>query len=248
MRKAGDGERGGAVVVRNLITVPAEADRIRAPGSYVALLAQDDPLVEFLGDAEGPAHVDWNANATLVNERWKNAGGRLSEVRAAPRKLVELLAPALAEEDPDALIDELSIESELRAARLPSEKTRKPKDGKGKVPDDLPAAKPKWRLQKRQGGFALSSGPGLEEADLPMRLRVRAAFDVPAGDPFKRHHRLDFDLDGGPGVSITPEGATVVAEDAKTVIVTAEGAPFRVNFEGFDARRDLVVEARRLSK
>jgi hypothetical protein len=39
-----------------------------------------------------------------------------------------------------------------------------------------------------------------------------------------------------------------VAEDAKTVIVTAEGAPFRVNFEGFDARRDLVVEARRLSK
>lgn len=248
MRKASDGERGGAVVVRNLITVPAEADRIRAPGSYVALLAQDDPLVEFLGDAEGPAHVDWNANATLVNERWKNAGARLSEVRAAPRKLVELLAPALAEEDPDALIDELSIESELRAARLPSEKTRKPKEGKGKVPEGLPAAKPKWRLQKRQGGFALSSGPGLEEADLPIRLRVRAAFDVPAGDPFKRHHSLDFDLDGGPGVSITPEGATVVAEDAKTVIVTAEAAPFRVNFEGFDARRDLVVEARRLSK
>jgi hypothetical protein len=75
MRKAGDGERGGSVVVHNLITVPAEADRIRAPGSHVALLAQDDALVEFLGDAEGPAHVDWNANATLVNERWKNAGG-----------------------------------------------------------------------------------------------------------------------------------------------------------------------------
>lgn len=248
MRKAGDGERGGAVVVRNLITVPAEADRIRAPGSYVALLAQDGPLVTFLGDAEGPAHLDWNANAERLNAAWKNAGGRLSEVRAAPRRLVELLAPALAEEDPDALIEELSIESELRAARLPIEKSRKPKEGKGKVPDDLPAAKPKWRLQKRQGGFALSSGPGLEEADLPMRLRVRAAFDVPAGDPFKRHHRLDFDLDGGPGVSINSEGATVVAENAKTVIVTAETAPFRVNFEGFDARRDLVVEARRLSK
>lgn len=248
MRKAGEGERGGAVVVRNLITVPGEADRIRASGSYVALLAQDGPLLGFLGDAEGPAHVDWNANAERLNAGWKNAGRRLSEVRAAPRRLVELLAPALAEEDPDALIEELSIESELRAARLPSERTRKPKGGKGKVPDDLPIAKPKWRLQKRQGGFALSSGPGLEEADLPMRLRVRAAFDVPAGDPFKRHHRLDFDLDGGPDVTINLEGATMVAEDAKTVIVTAEAASFRVNFEGFDARRDLVVEARRLLK
>jgi hypothetical protein len=169
-------------------------------------------------------------------------------VRAAPRKLVELLAPALAEEHADVLIDELSIESKLRAARLPIEKTRKSSVGKGKVSVDLPAAKPKWRLQKRQGGFALSSGPGLEKADLPIRLRVRAAFDVPAGDPFERHHRLDFDLDGGPGVSIMPEGATVSAEDAKTVIVTAEAAPFRVSFEGFDTRRDLVVEARRLSK
>ncbi|MBP0447528.1 hypothetical protein J8J14_22465 [Roseomonas sp. SSH11] len=248
MRKAGEGEKGGAVVVRNLITVPAEADRIRASGSYVALLAQDGPLVAFLGDAEGPAHVDWNSKAERLNGAWKNAGMRLSEVRAAPRKLIELLAPALAEEDPDALIEELSIESELRKARQPTEKTKKPKDGKGKVPDDLPAAKPKWRLQKRQGGFALSSGPGLEEGDLPMRLRVRAAFDVPAGDPFKRHHPLDFDLDGGPEVNINPEGATVAAEDAKTVIVTAEAAPFRVSFEGFDPRRDLVVEARRLTK
>lgn len=248
VRKVVDGEKGGAVVVRNLITVPAEADRIRASGSHVALLAQHDPLVAFLGDAEGPAHVDWNAKAERLNASWKNAGGRLSEVRAAPRRLVELLAPALAAEDPDALIEELSVESELRAARLSSEKTRKPKDGKGQVPNDLPPAKPKWRLQKRQGGFMLSSGSNLQDADLPMRLRVRAAFDVPSGDPFKRHHRLDFDLDGGPGISISAEGASVVAVDAKTVVVTAEAAPFRVNFEGFDARRDLVVEARRLSR
>lgn len=64
----------------------------------------------------------------------------------------------------------------------------------------------------------------------------------------KKLIKLDFDLDGGPGISISAEGASVVAEDAKTVVVTAEAVPFRVNFEGFDARRDLVVEARRLSR
>lgn len=248
VRKAGEGEKGGAMVVRNLISVPDEGNRIRAAGSYVALLAQDGPMVAFLGDAEGPAHVDWNSKTERLNAAWKNAATRLAEVRAAPRKLLELLAPAVTGEDPAALLDELSVESELRAARLPIEKARNPDAGKGKVPDDLPTAKPKWRLQKRQGGFSITSGPGLEEGDLPLRLRVRAAFAVPAGDPFKRHSPLDFDLDGGPSISIEADGASVAAEDAKTVVVTADAPSFRVTFEGFDTRRDLAVEARRLPK
>lgn len=248
LRKAREGEKGGAMVVRNLITVPDEGNRIRAAGSYVALLAQHGPMVSFLGDAEGPAHVDWNSKAERLNAAWKNAGTRLAEVRSAARKLLELLAPAVTEEDPAALLDELSVESELRAARLPSEKTRKPDAGKDKVPEDLPASKPKWRLQKRQGGFSITSGPGLEDGDLPLRLRVRAAFAVPAGDPFKRHSPLDFDLDGGPAIIITEDGASVVAEDAKTVVVTADAPGFRVTFEGFDTRRDLAVDARRVLK
>lgn len=248
VRKAGEGEKGGAMVVRNLITVPHEGNRIRAPGSYVALLAQDGPMVAFLGDAEGPAHIDWNSRAERLNAAWKNAGTRLAEVRAAPRKLLELLAPAVAEEDSAALLDELSVESELRAARLPPGKPRKPDGGRPPVPDDLPVSKPKWRLEKRQGGFSITAGPGLEEGDLPLRLRVRAAYAVPAGDPFKRHSPLDFDLYGGPGITISQDGASVDAEDAKTVLVTADAPGFRVIFEGFDTRRDLAVEARRVQK
>lgn len=248
LRKAREGEKGGAMVVRNLITVPDEGNRIRAAGSYVALLAQDEAMVAFLGDAEGPAHVDWNSKAERLNAAWKNAGVRLGEVRAAPRRLIELLAPAVAEEDPAALIDELSVESELRAARQPDGTTRKPNGTKPRIPDGLPVAKPKWRLQKRQGGFSITGGSGLEESDLPLRLRVRAAFAVPAGDPFKRHSPLDFDLDGGPAISITEDGASVTAEDAKTVVVTADAPGFRVTFEGFDTRRDLAVDARRLLK
>ena len=248
LRKAGEGEKGGAVVVRNLITVPDEGNRIRAAGSYVALLAQDAPVVAFLGDAEGPAHLDWNSRAERLNATWKNAGARLAEVRAAPRKLLELLAPAITEEDPAALIEELSVETELRAASSPSEKKRKPNGSPVKVPDDLHASKPKWRLQKRQDGFSITAGPGLEAGDLPLRLRVQAAFAVPAGDPFKRHSPLDFDLDNGPGISIKADGASVVAEDAKTVVVTANAPEFHVIFEGFDTRRDLVVKTRSLPR
>lgn len=247
MRKIRDDEKGGAIAVRNLITVPSEADRIRAAGCFVALLAQDDAIVGFLGDAEGPAHTEWNARADRLNAAWQNAAGRLSEVRAAPRKLVELLAPAIAEEDPDALIEELSVESELRAARLPSSSTKKPKGPPAEMPE-LPAAKAKWRLQKRDGGFFIASGPGLEEADLPLRLRVKAAFDVPSGDPFKRHNRLDFDLTERDGITVTEDGARAVGEDAKTAIITADATTFRVGFEGFDTRRDLIVEARRTTK
>ncbi|MCS6921281.1 MAG: hypothetical protein NZM07_05080 [Elioraea sp.] len=248
VRKTRDGERGGAMAVRGLITVPDEARRIPAAGNYVALLAQDAAIVSFLGDAEGPAHMEWNGRAERLNAAWKNAAARLSEVRSAPRRLLDLLAPAVREVDHDALIDELSIEQELRAATQAAGKRKKPSGTPPSPPDGLPASRPKWRLERREGGFAISAGPGLEEGDLPLRLRVRAAFAVPTGDPFTRHSPLDFDLDGGPSIEIEPHGADVDAEDAKTVVVTAKAADFRVTIEGFDTKRDLAVEARRLTR
>ncbi len=247
MRKARDDEAGGALAVRGLLTVPGEADRIRPGGSYVALLADDDAIVTFLGDAEGPAHVDWNARAEKLNAAWMNAEARMREVRAAPRKLIEILSPAINEEDPNALIDELSVDSELRGAKPPSPASRKPK-GIPDPTDDAVQAKPKFRLQKREGGFSVSAGSGLEEVDLPLRLRIKVAFDVPAGDPFKKHHKFDFDLTDSDSITLTEDGATAAAENPMTTIITAETSSFRVTFDGFDTQRDLIIDARRSTK
>jgi hypothetical protein len=242
VRKAKPDEKGGRLVVRGLLTIPGEADRIRAEDCFVALLADDEEMVSFLGDAEGPAHVDWNGRAERLNAEWQNAETRLSEVRRAPRRLLELLAPAVREEDQDALVDELSVEDEMR--RAVQGKPRKP--GPVKPPDpDLPVKKPKYRLERRPGGFAISAGPGLEEGDLPLRIRVRTAFDVSRGDPFKQHHPFDFDMTLDDVIRIDGQGAAVSREDANTAVVSADSQDFRVTFEGFDPNRDLIVDARR---
>ncbi|MCG7357656.1 hypothetical protein MHL39_13525 [Roseomonas mucosa] len=242
-RKARAKEKGGRLVVRGLLTIPGEADRIRAEDCFVALLADDEEMVSFLGDAEGPAHVDWNGRAERLNAEWQSAETRLAEVRRAPRRLLELLAPAVREEDQNALVDELSVEDEMR--RAVQGKSRK--TGPVRTPDpDIAAKKPKYRLERRPGGFSILAGPGLEEDDLPLRIRVRTAFDVSRGDPFKQHHPFDFDMTSDEAIGIDGQGADVNRENANTAVVSADSQDFRVTFEGFDPNRDLIVDARRV--
>lgn len=242
LRQARPDENAASVVVRGLLTLPVEADRLKADGCFAALLAEDDAIVSFLGDAEGPAHTEWNPRAERVEERWRNPTARLSEVRKAPRVLLAALAPALNREEVAALRDEFSV---ARPEGAPDTKPRAPKDtSRSPFDKDIQAPKRKFRVTKRLGGFAVAAGQGLEAADLPMRIRVRMAFDVPRGNPFKQHHRFDFDLTGN-DIVVRETNARVDAVNAHTVLITAHGADFRVIFDGFDPNRDLVVDPRR---
>jgi hypothetical protein len=74
------------------------------------------------------------------------------------------------------------------------------------------------------------------------------AFDVPSGDPFKKHHKFDFDLTDSGSISISESGAQAKTENPMTAVVTAESIGFRVAFDGFDTRRDLIIDARRSNK
>lgn len=242
-RKAKPGEAGGTLVVRGLLTIPGEADRIRTAGCFAALLAEDEAIASFLGDAEGPAHVDWNSRAERLAEGWRNPEARLREVRRAPRMLLDALSPAIIEEDLRALIDELAVDAQAPGAPDPVRPTKSPPSRP--IDGEPHAPKRKFRLERRDGGFSVIAGPGLGEDDLPMRLRVRVAFDVPRGDPFKQHHRFDFDLTNDGEIAVKAEGAAVERENAQTAIVTAQASDFRATFEGFDRHRDLVVDVRR---
>ncbi len=243
LRKTTSGEQPASICTRGMLTVPGEAKKLHVEGCFVGLVASDEVITSFLGDAEGPAHTDWNAREQKVRANWRNPDARLREVRYAARQLYTALAALVDRTDERALIDEFWI------PRAPHTRpdTPAPNPRGPKVTIQVPPARlRRFTISRRPDGFAIVAGPGLQDSELPLRIRVRAAYDLMRGDPFKKHSPLDFDLAGRDDIDIDLQECRIVRAAADAVVVEAMSPIFKASFTGFDTNRDLVVDARRV--
>jgi hypothetical protein len=238
LMRATDGD-GQALVVRGAITLPQEAAQFRARRAFGAMVAQDGGITEFLGDAENPAHTKWNGNAERLTLEWINPSARLREIRMSLNAMAAVLTQAQEKVEPDALIDVLSIPAPAGSPRP------KPKLVPDKPPvPPIPQSRRKFTVTQRAGGFSLSGTATLNEADLPMEIKLAAAYDLVRGNPFKKHDPLDFDFREPNDLSLVVEGATVKATSARELTIDVSKTDFSVVVSGFDSNRDLVVQAR----
>ena len=199
LRKTKAGEQPASICTRGMLTVPGEAKKLYVEGCFIGLVASDEVITSFLGDAEGPSHTDWNAREQKVRANWRNSDARLREVRQAPRQLHAALAALVERTEKRALIDEFWIP---RAASSPPDTaTSDPRKRKSEF-ERPPSRLGRFAISRRPDGFAIVAGPGLQEGELPLRVRIRAAYDLLRGDPFKNHSPLDFDLGGREDIDI----------------------------------------------
>ena len=77
LKNATPGERVQTLVVRGSITVPTEGKKINLPDSHAALVATDELISKLLGDAENPAHTQWNERAEKLRFGWEGGGSAL---------------------------------------------------------------------------------------------------------------------------------------------------------------------------
>lgn len=235
--KKSEGTQCDTLFVRDTIVLPAEAKYFRGKNVFAALVARDSAICSFLGDAENPAHTSWSATAEKLSKNWKNAAERLKEVRSALNKVYAALFSSIEVIDENALIDVFSIARDAGAAG--------PKENGKKVTPPLPELPPvdkrKFRVEKLEGGFSLKPGQGLEDSDLPLDIRVRAAYDVLRGNPFKKFDVLDFSFAKQP-IVINADGAETQVLSANSLLVTVTSANFLVTVSGFDGRRDLIID------
>jgi len=240
LQKAPDGVKTESLFVRGSITVPEESRYFRGRNVFGALVAADEGIAEFLGDAENPAHTRWNGNADKLKRKWKSPTAKLSSIRHSLDSLYNLLAQAIESEEPDALIDVFSIEGAATNAK------KRAKDGATVAPPmpDLPTSRTLYRIVERQGGFSIRAAPGLTMADLPLQIKVKAAYDILRGDPLRKYSPLDFDFNNK-GITINDEGANCVAIGSNELQIDADALNFFVDVDGFDIHRDLLVKATR---
>ncbi|PZN92973.1 MAG: hypothetical protein DCF30_22345 [Hyphomicrobiales bacterium] len=230
-----EGEKPFALFARGSITVPGEARYFSGIQALGAMVASQKDIVEFLGDAENPAHTNWIASAEKLEERWASVGV-VARIRHALRELHLLVAEQVARKDENALIDLFSLVDPSRSNKGP--KKRSPKPAIDVVPKEKAIS-----IKPRAGGFDLVAGPGAAKWTFPRKIRIRVAYDTMVGDPFNAHHRFDFDLTKG-DIEIETTNADCQAQNEKVLIATVNGPDFVVSGLGFDTNRDLVIDAR----
>ena len=205
------------------------------------MIADDGPVSEFLGDAENPAHTGWSASAEKVTGKWRSSGDRLRDIRQLLKRIHNVLVSAIETVDKDALVSVFSLPAE------DGSKQAAPKGTEARPPK-VPTIESKpqsYRLSHLPGGFKLQDGTIAEE-DLPITIRVRAAYDVLRGNPFKKHIAADFDFTKK-DINVESLGAEVSATSASSLLIEVRHSRFVVHVTGFDSNRDLILDAEKLS-
>lgn len=230
-----DGQKPFALFVRGSITVPGEVRYFAGTQALGAMIAHHKDVVEFLGDAENPAHTNWIASAEKLTQRWESAGA-VKRIRYALSELYGLIAEQVAREDENALIDLFSLIDKSRSSAGPKKRSKKP---------DI-KVEPREKaisIKGRNGGFEIVAGPGAAKWSFPKRIRIRIAYDTMTGNPFTAHSKYDFDLTKNE-ISIEAKDATVEAQSSYVLVASVTGPDFSIGGVGFDDNRDLVVDAR----
>lgn len=237
LRRRGDG-KGESWFVRDGMTI-SSVNRTRPAGGDVEglLLVTDQTLSSFLGDAEGPAHTEWNKDERRLSQNWETYDRRIGFVSNAIGKLAELLKDARPRTTALALAKVFSV----RVPKGPSD------DTETRPPDARMPPQPKldwFTINERDRGFTIRTTPRVDRPE-GMKLRVAAAYDVSSGDPFRLWSPFDFTLDNAPEnpIRIRGKNVSVSLTSGNSLQLTIESDPFTFSVVGFDPVRDVVVRA-----
>jgi len=233
-------QRGQDFYLRDGVSVIEHRTFGEAEKAIALLLADDEPVSRFLGDAENPAHTAWNAKARGLETRYQLPQKTVMFIRRSLRQFFDVIAKEEGVEDPNALLDVFFVQREegdpivvpgLRETGAPPP-----------PPPPPPPPKPqKLAVSQIDGGFLVRAGKDLTQADLPLVISVKAAYEIRRGNPFQKYHRSDFEFERDPITIRTSDSSKVsaIAGSGNLLSFQADAPDFDLEVTGFDVRRDL---------
>ncbi len=239
MERSEGESRGLGNFIRQGITIANPTARRPRGVRWIAVV--DEPtLSAFLGDAENPAHTEWQRGSPKFKARYKRGPSTLDFVKAVPHRLGAILTRPSTGRDPDLLRRVFSLP--VDAAIEGPGRTRPTREAGGEIQTSTAEVgqitkSSGLRLTRSEQGFRLA---GTVES-VPRRMRLLAAYEVLRGDPFKRYSPHDFRFDRRP-VRAEAQGARVLEREANRIELLVENLSFEVTVRGFDSRRDLRIK------
>jgi hypothetical protein len=235
--------RGEHQFIRRGITIP-EVRSPREKPVRALLIADDEALSTFLGDAENPAHSDWSERNDKIRGLYEQGPWTLRYVKNAIAQIAAALSRPATGRAPDLLADIFSIavpgdHDAVAAGRAKGDVNR----GETTVRDiGTTASANSLRITAIDGGFTIQ-GIGSDH-NTGARCVAEVAYRTRSGDPFRKYSPFDFAIGRG-GVTLKGDGAEVHAARENRVEFQPLRADFQLTVTGFDRRRDLVVRISR---
>jgi len=234
-----DSESKRAVFIR-------EGIRITAVGSKSAPFTGLQPLVvippgalgSLLGDAEGPAHLNWDSRRETFAGRYEHGAAWIDFVKQAPRRLIEFTRGL--DREPDY---------EIGAGWFPedpkpddSDRKRRKKTRTGEPRPMPPPAIQRVLLSQIKGGFMARLNPNHPDVKNVSIIKLVMAYDRRTGNPFSRWSPADFTL---ADLRIALQGCDIdennTVRSKNRIALRIKSTDFKVSVTGFDLNRDVIA-------
>jgi len=206
------------------------------------LIAEDPVICEFLGDCETPAHTNWNERTEDFSEKYKNAGRRnLRFIRKSMLQIVSILDEPPHERQVNFLKEIFSI------SVIPEKK----EDENGGLPsiEDLSGEPAIFNIHSlvKENGFRITLNREVfDKSSFPFKAIIRIAYATRRGDPFAQYEKFDFDVSNESMINILKKGCNILEKSLNKIEIEVTGFDFELKVTGFDPRRDLVVDVKKI--
>ena len=231
-------DRAEDVFIRQGITIP-EVSSLKFKGVRAIVTVSDPGLSTFLGDAENPAHTDWERNNKRFKAKYRLGPSTLDFVKTSPRKLVTLLTQPKRGVDRQMLHHLFALPAGDGEGRVATRPRAGEESGKASAEPFVAVNGANYlKLSPVKGGFRLAKRS--EAMQVPPLITIWVAYEVRSGNPFKKFTALDFDL-SRPPIDIQGRGLEVTFCQGNIMQIRIRTPQFRLAVTGFDMHRDLRI-------
>lgn len=227
--------------IRQGITIP-EVSSLKHKGIRAIISITDRELSAFLGDAENPAHTDWERNSKKFKMKYRLGVSTLDFVKTSPREIVKILTQPQKGRDENLLKHLFALPA--ASPEKAGHETKKKEKGDGEEKDGESTfvgveGANYLQLNSIKGGFSLMRRP--KSRKVPRFINVWMAYEVRSGNPFKKYTPLDFDVSKTP-IQIKMNGGKLLLCRENILVAEILDVNFKLSVIGFDTHRDLRIK------
>jgi len=226
--------------IRQGITIP-EVTSLKQKGMRALVSITEPDLATFLGDAENPAHTDWERNSKKFKTTYKLGPSTLDFIKSSPREIVKILTRPQKGRDEHLLRHLFSLPGKGLKGKegIQKDAAEGGDTTHGAVSGFGTGNANRLQLHRVKGGFRLSRHA--KARSLPRYIAVWAAYEVRTGNPFKKYTPLDFDL-AKPPMKVITQGADILLNQRNAIKIEIKDPDFKLQVTGFDINRDLRIK------
>jgi len=226
--------------IRQGITIP-ELTSLKHKGIRALVSITEPDLSTFLGDAENPAHTEWERNSKKFKRKYNLGPSTLDFVKSSPREIVKILTQAKKGRDENLLRHLFSLAADLLKQGSRGKKEVEGEGEKKGIAEPIidVSGSSYLQLHRIKGGFGLTRKSKAQK--VPKFITIWTAYEVRSGNPFKKYIPLDFDLEKPP-MKVVTQGAEILIKKNNVIQLQVKRPDFKLAVTGFDMNRDLRIK------